>query len=335
MPRAPLQSSEHGHVEQFGTRLTTPVLPRSKIQQRATKTILHQKGCTKMGNANHYKSRKLSLVTIFTLTVYSHNVMAQTQLTQPTQQWNYEITLGEKLVGSMKSTFQAEQNGYRLKQQSEITTSGLWADDNIQSTLSENYQLDGTLIKSDNHLRHNDETVWTKIELSNNEYLAIHSEVTTEQQKEEAEAVEIVKQAVTTLVPNAGHVLMLGEVLLAEQNNVAKNSRLSKSDFDSSFAALPYYWQQHAYSLPKKMNIFDTENMTLFSANIQFIGTEAHSINQTTIEAQHYRLDITDSTPIDIWLAGTKPSLSYFVQIAGREDGESYTVKLKGLSKAF
>ncbi|MCE2594121.1 hypothetical protein K6Y31_04765 [Motilimonas cestriensis] len=280
---------------------------------------------------NKYKISKLGLVTTFALTVYSQIIMAQTQSTQLAQQWNYEITLGEKLVGSMKSTFQAEQNGYRLKQQSEITTSGLWADDNIRSTLSENYQLDGTLIKSDNHLRHNDETVWTKIELSNNEYLAIHSEVTTEQQKEEAEAVEIVKQAVTTLVPNAGHVLMLGEVLLADQSNVAKNSRLGKKDFDSSFTALPYYWQQHSYSLPQKMNLFDTENMTLFSTNIQFIGTETQSINQTTIETQHYRLNITDSAPIDIWLAGIKPHLSYFVQIAGREDGESYTVKLKGL----
>lgn len=264
------------------------------------------------------------------LLAWSHSIQATSQvpLSASSAQWHYQILFDQKPVGDMQISLQNNSDGYVLESQSQLKIPSIWGDTQIQTSLSEHHQLDGTLIRADNLLNQDDNTHWTKIEQHNHDYLAMGSQLPTPGQQELTELVELVTQAVIHMVPNAGHVITLGQVLLADDNNAINNSRLSQTDFDTSFVALAQYWQQQGYTLPKQIAVFDTENMVLFHASSQYIGQEMLTNNAGQLASYHYQLTLEDKSQLDLWFAKLSPNISFFAQIKGQDDGTDYTVRL-------
>ncbi|WP_295893603.1 hypothetical protein [uncultured Vibrio sp.] len=256
--------------------------------------------------------------------LYASQSLANSEMT-------YRIKLNDKEAGHLIGVYQLNEDGsFSLTQTTELTVSGFLQDTNIQGVLIEHHLQDGTLTYSDNRLIHNDKIFWTKVALSNNEYLAVHSEVTTSEQKQEKKDVEFVTGTVAHFVPAVGYALTLGEILLSDESHAPKNDLFTQDHFDTSFVALPHYWQQAGYTLPPTVAIFDTENMALFSANTKKIGRVELSLKNETIQAQQYLLDIEGEEPINVWLAETDANIPYFVKISGQEDNDSYTIQLEG-----
>ncbi|MCE2571177.1 hypothetical protein [Motilimonas eburnea] len=277
---------------------------------------------------HNFHTHKLSLILTLMLLVGSSQSQAESTVPAKSGQWHYQIMFDKAPVGSMQIAYQVNNDRYLFESQSQLTISSFWGDTQLQSRLSETHLMDGTLIQADNLLNQDDNTHWTKIELKNNEYLTMGSQLPTLGQQEIAELTDLVKQAVIQMVPNAGHVITLGEVLLTDENNAMNNSRLSKTDFDTSFAALPLYWQQHGYTLPKQLTVFDTENMLLFHATSQFMGEEILVTHAGEIPSYHYQLTLEDKSSLHLWLAKSNQDVSFFAQIKGQDNGNDYTVSL-------
>lgn len=283
---------------------------------------------SKATSQRNFYTLKLSLILTIMLLVDSSPSQAESTLPAKSGQWHYQIMFDKAPVGSMQIAYQVSDDLYLFESQSQLSIPSFWGDTQLQSRLSETHLMDGTLIQADNLLNQDDNTHWTKIELKNNEYLAMGSKLPTPGQQEIAELTDLVKQAMIQMIPNAGHVITLGEVLLAEENNAMNNSRLSKTDFDTSFAALPLYWQQHGYTLPKQLTVFDTENMLLFHATSQFMGEEILVGNAGEIPSYHYQLILEDKSSLHLWLAKSNQDVSFFAQIKGQDNGNDYAVSL-------
>ncbi|MEZ8824583.1 hypothetical protein AB6E04_09470 [Vibrio amylolyticus] len=261
----------------------------------------------------------------------------------------YQVNIDDKAVGTMTSITKQNDNGaLSIQQTTDITITGFLEDTVIQSTLVEHHLNHGTLERSDNQLVHNGKTFWTQVALSNNEYLAVHSEVTTSEQKEEAEAVELVAGTVAHFIPGAGYAMSLGELLLSDGSNTPKNAKFTQEHFDTSFAALPQYWQRSNHSLPSTVTIFDTESLTLFTAKTKLLGETEFDVKtsaqstlpekstsalSTKIKAQHYTLEPDEAEPIEIWLSESESNVAFFVQVFGHENGDSYHIQLEEMKE--
>ncbi|MFO6424084.1 hypothetical protein [Motilimonas sp. KMU-193] len=283
---------------------------------------------SKAASFTQHHINTFSLACLLLAWSHSNQAASQAPLSASSAQWHYQILFDQKTVGDMQISLQYNSDGYVLESQSQLKIPSIWGDTQIQASLSEHHQLDGTLIRADNLLNQDDNTHWTKIEQHNNEYLAMGSQLPTPGQQELTELVELVTQAVIHMVPNAGHVITLGQVLLADDNKAINNSRLSQTDFDTSFAALAQYWQQQGYTLPKQIAVFDTENMVLFHASSQFIGQEMLTNKAGQLASYHYQLTLEDKSQLDLWFAKLSPNISYFAQIKGQDNGTNYTVRL-------
>jgi hypothetical protein len=239
----------------------------------------------------------------------------------------YTLYVEDKEVGSMSIEHQPQVDGlFIIEQHSHINTPGFWGDLDIQGTLKETHAANGALLKSDNKVKENSKTFWTRIELSFDEYLAFKTQMKNDLEQEDEETIELAKGAVAHLIPGTGDIMMVGELLFSEAEDEQINTRFTKNSFDTSFLELPYYWKNNGFTLPSSLRIFDTEEMFVFSTTITHKGKEAVNIGGIVIEANQYTLNVKENEPTEIWLALSNDHIPYFVQITGKEDGENYRI---------
>lgn len=259
---------------------------------------------------------------VFALFLMSCPALAQTSL-------SYAVHIDKEPVGSLSVNYKPVGEDLNVIEQTlDINVPGVLGDNSLQSALSETHKVGGKLIKADNKVTENDKVYWTKIELFGDEFLVSRSELTNDQQKEDAEAVDMAKGVVAYLLPGAGNVMMIGEVLLTDDKDLPKNNRLTQNSFDTSFLNLPYVWQKHDQSFPKSLRIFDTENAYIFSADVTYAGDETLTISDQTFNAKRYTINVKDADPTDIWLMADDNDTPYFLKITGKDNGDDYQVIL-------
>lgn len=243
--------------------------------------------------------------------------------------YNYMLSIENKQVGKISISKQTSNTdgGYTLTQSFALKVDSFWEKININSYLIEKYNAQGQLQSADNKLTQNDRTYWTKTERHKNEFFAQKSELTNDQQKREDESDELVSSAIVNFVPGAGDLIMIGKVLLPSDQPQSSNNRFNASSFDSSFMNLPYFWQRSGNKFPAKLKIFDTEALYIIAGNITDFGEVKIIISGTPRKAHHYRINLKDEAPLDIWLAENSQGIAHFVQITG-EDGAPYKITL-------
>jgi hypothetical protein len=264
-----------------------------------------------------------ALLASLCLLFVSFNAQAQVTFT-------YTLYVEDQELGSISIEHHPQANGhYVITQHSHIKAPGFWGDLDFQGTLKETHASNGMLLKSGNKFIENDQTFWTKIELSGDEYLAFKAQLKNSQEQEDDESIDLAKGVVAHLVPGVGDVMMVGEFLLSDGNEKQMNSRFTKDSFDICFLDLPYFWKSNSYILPSSLRIFDTEEMFIFSTTISHKGRVELNINGTVIEASHYTLNVKDNASTEIWLAVSDADLPYFVQITGEDEGDAYKIAYK------
>lgn len=63
------------------------------------------------------------------------------------------------------------------------------------------------------------------------------------------------------------------------------------------------------------------------------MGGSESNLHSGAIQAKHYSLEIKGVEPINIWLTKSDSNIAYFVQISGRENGNSYNILLEGIKE--
>lgn len=237
---------------------------------------------------------------------------------------NYQLVVDKKQLGTISASYTTEKSGkYSLKRTSHINVPGLLKDEKLESTVTETYSPQGKLLKSSYKVRYKNKIYWTKLELHGKEFLAFQSEITNDSQKEDEQLVEFTKGVVADMVPGAGEVMLINDIL---DENQPSNDRFTSDSFDTSFSNLPFLWKKSNYELPKKLRLLDTEDMGIFPVDVVFQGIETVSLKNKKITASHFKLLSKDSKPTEIWLALDEAKKPFFYKITGHEDGDDYAI---------
>jgi hypothetical protein len=244
--------------------------------------------------------------------------------------FNYAIAVNDEELGTLSIEHQDKDDGhYVIAQHTHIKSSGYFEDFVYQGALKESHSPTGLLLESSNKENINNETYWTQIELSGDEYLAFSSQLKNDQEKEDDDAIGLAQGALSYIVPGAGDAMTVGEALISDDKQEKRNNRFPKESFDVSFLNLPYLWKKNNLSLPSPLRIIDTEEMHIFQASILPRGKEEVKINGRVLEAYHYSLVVEDSEPTEIWLALNKTQIPFFVRIKGNDDEGPYEIEYR------
>lgn len=121
--------------------------------------------------------------------------------------------------------------------------------------------------------------------------------------------------------------------LMVSNSDNPNKHKVIKMGFDTSLLNLPYFWKKSEFNLPNRLNILDSEDVTVFTADVVHIGSETLRINKTSYSTEHYQLIVKDSNASDIWLALDQDSFPYFVKTQGKDDDGSYQLILSSKNK--
>jgi len=242
----------------------------------------------------------------------------------------YQIELDGKRAGQIVHEYsRSPDGGHTLKLSTQIRTKAFLSKVQIDSILEETISADGYLDSASNKVEENKKTYWTKIQRSGGGYLAFTAHMKTPEEIETEELAGLAKEVIATVVPYAGEAMTVAGILLSDGKETPQHKRLTTDLFDTSLISLPLYWQSKGYSLPQSLRIIDTEEMSIFKADIKDLGDTPLSTGSQNMTARHIRLEIKDAAPVDLWLAraaGTEPA--HFLKISGKDDGTAYTVNL-------
>jgi hypothetical protein len=218
---------------------------------------------------------------------------------------------------------------YVIEQYCHFSSSGFWGSFDYQGKLNETHAPSGMLIKSGNNVKEDDERYWTQIKLSGDEYMAFKSQMKSDQEKEDEEAIDLAAGAIAHLVPGAGNIMMISELLMPDGKQEQISKRFTKDSFDTSFLNLPYFWKNNGYKFPSSLRVFDSDELIVYSATISSKGKEVIENDGMVIQANHYTLHVNDDMTTEIWLARSENHVPYFVQITGLDDGLIYKIAYK------
>lgn len=241
--------------------------------------------------------------------------------------FEYAVYIDGKDAGILSVQYILKSDGsYIIEQKYEIKSTGFFGFGGVElkSTLTETHTNNGLLLKADNKLMDRSKLFWTLSELSGDEYLVFRAQLKNEQEKEEEEFIELVKGVVVHLVPGAGEVLAISELILSDGHEAVVGTRFARDSFDTSFLGIPYLWKNLGYVLPDSMYIFDTEKMYIYSAEIEYRGEGHHHFNGAVVTSHHYTLNPSGADSTEIRLASADGGDPHFLEVVG----DSYRVVL-------
>lgn len=249
-------------------------------------------------------------------------------LAQPLQ--HYDLSVGDKKVGTVVLTSQdLPGDGRKLGQQLRIKTAGFWGKLDVQENLEETLSAAGKLQEANNTLKENGKVYWSRLSLSGTEYLSFRARMKDDGEKDLDDLAGLAKGVVTILVPEVGDVIEIGTLLLSDGKNAPKHDRLTQTSFDTSLLGLPFYWQRNGFRLPADLKVLDTQDMVILKTRVEDLGTVALPLGGQWISARHYRLGAKGMDPIEIWLYRAEDGRAHFAQLTGKEDGNTYLVRLR------
>lgn len=235
---------------------------------------------------------------------------------------HYKVMLADQDLGRVREQIsQTDKQGYAIEQQSELSQSGWWGKFELSSELTETFDQNGVLLQASNRIIENGKVFWTKVELERDEYLAFRAQITSDEEKQNAEETQLAQGAIANMVPGVGEIMAVGGLLFGE-NDKNTQRRFAKGSFDTTLLGMPLFWKRGSLSLPQKLRVFDTEEMLLFDAQVSLIAVEDRIIKANETQVYHYRLTEDQGEELDIWLAQDAAAVPYFVKISGKDDGD-------------
>lgn len=243
---------------------------------------------------------------------------------------SYTLAVSGKHLGDLTVTTVSRPDGSRsLSQRMSLKASSFWGKLDIDNRLEETISSNGILLKASNRLRDNNKVYWTRIDLLEEEYLAFRAQMKNGEEKDLEELGNLAKGAVSVLVPGAGDVLEIANVVLAYEKSQPRHDRFTRTSFDTSLMGLPLFWQRNGQGFPARLTILDTQEMSISTVRVEKLGPARLTISgNKEFQTQRYRLKPKSGHATDVSLFISQSGTPQFAMVSGKQDGDSYTIKL-------
>ncbi len=268
---------------------------------------------------------------IFTLATSLLTVNAQSQESANNiAKFDYDILLEGDNTGIMSMTIsQFSNNEYSILTNSDIKLSGWWGKHLVHSNMVEQFSNSGRLLKADNMILDGKKAYWTKMILANDELWASSVQVKSVKEHEEEEFIGMIANIGSMFVSGAGDVLAVSNLLFAGAESSHNNIRLSQDSYDTSFNNLPFYWLKYNKSLPAKINILDSDNLSIYTMKTKLIKVENNNQGLIDSSVYHYILTAKKGKPLHMWLTINDNNIPYFTRLTGADKDGHFQINLK------
>lgn len=268
----------------------------------------------------------LFLPAIFIATTTSAQVLEA--ISKPDAVFNYNVVAQDHVGDLTVQILKTPQGGYRILEHTSIQTEDVWGHKSLQSTAHEHYSVEGDLIEADKKTFNQKKAYWTKVDSVGTNLWIYFSEIADQQQHEESELIGLSVAVLNNLVPQAGEVIGVSQLLFSDKKVEPMSIRLAKSAYHSTLAHLPIYWSTQQQKLPAQIKLLDTEAVSVVLMDVEDKGVEIKTFKGAKISTKHFILASKGTAPLNIWLAVNKDNIPYFFQLKGEDDDGLFTISL-------
>lgn len=244
--------------------------------------------------------------------------------------FNYDIFAKNDDIGDMEvQIVKKPQGGYQILENTTLQKSSDWDEINLKSNASELYSFEGKLISADKKTFDQTKAYWSKIDSVGADFWMSFSEIKNFAQHEENELIGFSIAILDDLIPEAGQVLGLSQLLLSDTQAIPTSVRFPKNSHHTTLANLPKYWLIHQQKLPTKINVLDIETTSITQMKTQYIGLDLKTFGGIESSTHHYTLTSENNPPVNIWLGVSENNIPYFHELKIDNNNGFFTIKRK------
>lgn len=242
-----------------------------------------------------------------------------------------EIFTKGNVIGEMTTAISKSSKGYEISTKRNIEFNSLWGKRNVRSNLLEKFSSSGVLLESDSMVLDGKKAFWTKVARSNNELWGSSVQVRSVSEHDNKELVGLMTNIGGLFIPEAGGVM--GVVFGTHSTTSRKNVRFPQDSHHSSLNNLPFYWLKNSKNFPDKINILDSDDLSIYKMSVEYLGVEEVKTRRRLFSAKHYVLKskktfLEKREPLHIWLA-VRRGIPFFVQLKGKDNDGFFHVKIR------
>ncbi len=246
-----------------------------------------------------------------------------------TAEFNYDIFLDGENSGHLKMNISpVGASGYSISSISVLELSGWWGEHSFKSNVTENFSADGVLKSADNMIMDGNKAFWIRMKTSGDELWASSVQVRSAAEHEDDEFVGVMVDVGAMVIPGAGEVLAISELILSETGSSHENIRFPQNTYDTSLSNMGIYWLKNNKTLPENINILDVDNLSIYKMRAVYHGIKDIKIGSGSISTHYYEFIPKKGKPLYVWFAVNQQNTPYIVQLTGEDNDGSFEVKL-------
>jgi hypothetical protein len=244
--------------------------------------------------------------------------------------FSYDIFAEGDDIGDMQvQIIKKPEGGYQILESITVKKRSNWDEINLKSTLNELYSLENSLVSADKKTFDQTKAYWSKIDSSGADHWMSFSEIKNFAEKEESELLGFSIAVLDNLIPQAGEVLGLSQLLFADTKAVPTSVRLPKNSHHTTLANLPKYWSIHRQTLPAVIRLLDIESISISQMKTEDQGVEVRTLGSNEVSTKHYTLTSENRPPLNIWLAVDKNDIPYIFELQVANSTGLFTIRHK------
>ena len=244
--------------------------------------------------------------------------------------FSYDIFAEGDDIGDMQvQIIKKPKGGYQILESTTIKKSSNWNEINLKSTTNELYSLENSLISADKKTFDQTKAYWSKIVSSGTDLWMSFSEIKNFAEKEESELLGFSIAVLDNLIPQAGEVLGLSQLLFADTKAAPTSLRLPKNSHHTTLANLPKYWSIHQQTLPTEIRLLDIETTSITQMKTEDLGLKVKTLGGNEVSTNHYTLTSENGAPLNIWLAVDENHIPYIFELQIDNEKGPFIIKRK------
>lgn len=244
--------------------------------------------------------------------------------------FSYDIFAEGDDIGDMQvQIIKRPKGGYQILESTTIKKSSNWEEINLKSTVNELYSLENSFISADKKTFDQTKAYWSKIDSSGADLWMSFSEIKNLAENEENELLGFSIAVLDNIIPQAGEVLGLSQLLFADKKAVPTSVRLPKNSHHTTLANLPKYWSIHRQTLPAELRLLDIETTSITLMKTEDLGLKVKTLGGNEVSTKHYALTSENRPPLNIWLAVDENDIPFIFELQITNSNGLFTIKHK------
>jgi hypothetical protein len=260
---------------------------------------------------------------IFCLTIASHSIGIVSAAEAESLTLKYTLMSEGEKIGAVTHRLFQNENGHSFAEYTHIKVSGWWGKIDISSSLLEEFDGVNGFISADSKTLDGNTSYWSKIGKNKNGLWGSYAEIKDTTDQESEELTNLGAAISNSREPIFGKILSISRDVFKNRSIQPEGMQFTRQDFDTTDTNLPFFIQSFGRkSLPHKLRLLDTDNLTISETDIADLGFEVISIGDKQLRSRHLKLSGSKYKPSHIWIKDTATDLPYMVRFVGEdEDG--------------